>query len=208
MFFREYFLPSTIALCVGIYAVIYLRGIKKGEVKPILATWLLFALSTMLSFVTDLSETGVGGILTNFFNLADSCAIVVILAVILCRKDTRRSFTLFEKLCMGSSLLVTLFWFISGQNVPVHLAIQVILVIAYVPTLKHLWVSTTNTESLPMWFFDFFASALGLVEPLRTMSLLPTIYTVRAVICTLLVIAFILRIQLRQNKNAAIVPLL
>lgn len=201
MFSEDFLIPSAIVLCIGIYISVYLSGIQKRNVKPVLATWVLFALAAILSFVTDLAETGTEGIQANFFNLADSCAILLILGVVLWQKDTRRSFTSFEKWCIGIALIVALVWLASGQNVLAHLSIQVILFIAYVPTLKHLWASTRSTESLSMWFFNFLAALLGIIEPLRTMSLLPTVYAARAVICTSLVMIFILRLQLRQSQS-------
>ncbi len=198
----EFLLPPAITLCIAIYVAFYLWGIRRGTVKPILATWGLFAIAVILSFITDLSEYGVQGIAANFFNLADSFAVFLILAVILLRKDTRRTFTLFEKWCIGASLLMALVWLVSGQNVLVHLSVQLILVIAYVPTLQHLWSGTQNTESLPMWFFDFLASFLGVIEPLRTGSLLPTVYGIRAVICTFLVMIAIVTVQYKKNRTS------
>lgn len=196
----KFLLPSEIVFFIGLYTAIYLWGIRKGTVKPVLATWLLFAFAAILSFCTDFAETGTEGIRANFFNLADSCAILIVLVVILCRKDRRTSFTLFERCCIGASFFIALLWFVSGQNVIAHLSIQGILFIAYIPTWRHLWTSVTNTESLWMWFFDFVASVLGLIEPLRTMSLLPLVYTSRAVICTLLVVILVLRVQQKEKR--------
>lgn len=201
MFSEDLIIPSTIVFCIGVYTLIYLWGIQKENVKPVLATWVLFAFAAIMSFLTDLAETGIQGIQANFFNLADSCAILVILGVVLWRRDTRRSFTLFEKWCIGISMLIALIWIASGQNVFAHLSIQAILFTAYVPTLKHLWTTTENTESLWMWFFNFLASLFGLIESLRTMSLLPMVYTIRALICTLLVMIFILRLKWKQSRN-------
>jgi hypothetical protein len=78
--------------------------------------------------------------------------------------------------------------------------IQIILVIAYLPTLIHLWKSKENTESLSAWSLDFLASIFGMITPLQTMSLLPLIYSIRSAISTFFVMALILRINFREIK--------
>ena len=195
-------ISSAIALCIGIYTVIYVRGIYKGNVKPVLATWVLFTLGVLLSFATNFAETGGSGILANFFNLADSFAVLIILGVVLTRRDTRRSFNVFERWCIGAALIVAFLWRVSGQNVLAHLAIQAIFTVAYIPTLKHLWVSAKNTESFWMWFLNFVAEILGLIIPIQTLSFLPIVYATRALICTSMVMVCIVRVE-RRKANVA-----
>lgn len=186
-------------ICIIIYVSIYLVGIKNGKVKPVLATWLFFVLATILSFVTNFKQTGVSGLFADAFNIVDTFATLIIFLVIIFNKNTNKSFNKFEKGCLTAVFIIFLVWLISGQNILAHLAIQAILIIAYLPTLIHLWKSEKNTESLSMWSFDSTASALGTIEPLRTMALLPLVYGIRAVISTLAVIVLIIRLKI-QNK--------
>lgn len=200
------FLPQIImVICIIIYAGIYLVGIKRGTVKPILATWLFLSLATLLSIVTDFKETGVHGLLANAFNIADTFAVLVIFIVVLFRTDTRRTFNQFEKWCLGLVVFIFIAWLLSGANIVAHLSIQAILVLAYLPTLVHLWKAIKNTEALGTWSFDCLASLFGLYEPLRTGQLLPTVYGVRSVVSTLLVIILILRIKYKNHKLAKMV---
>lgn len=185
--------------CIIIYVSIYLTGIKNGKVKPILATWLLFSLATILSFITDFKQTGISGLFANAFNIVDTLATLIIFLVIIFNKNTTKSFNDFEKSCLTAVFVIFLVWLISGQNILAHLAIQVILVIAYLPTLIHLWKAEKNTESLSMWSFDSAASALGTVEPLRAMAFLPLVYGMRAVLSTLAVIILIIRLKYKYG---------
>jgi hypothetical protein len=200
-FNMKVFIQITMITCIIVYSSIYLKGIKKGTVKPILATWIFLSAATILSFITDFAESGTSGMLANSFNIIDTIATVFIFSFVLSRKDTRKKFSTFEKVCLGAVILIFLMWLISGLNILAHLAIQFILVVAYLPTFVHLWKSTQNTESLGMWSFDCLASALGTIEPVRVMAFLPLVYGIRSILSTIGVIALILRIKYRGNKK-------
>jgi hypothetical protein len=184
-----------------IYVSIYLIGIKKGNIKPILATWLLFVLATILSFITDFKQTGVHGLFADAYNIVDTFATLIIFVVIIFNKNTNKRFNKFERYCLAIVIIIFFVWFVSGQNILAHLAIQAILVVAYFPTLVHLWKAERNTESLSMWSFDSAASALGTVEPLRTMTLLPLVYGIRAVVSTLAVVILIIRLKYKHGNT-------
>jgi len=195
------FLPQiAMVLCVLAYTIIYLVGIKKGKVKPVLATWVFFAFATLLSLVTNFKESGISGLLANSYNLVDTLSVFIICGVILLNKNSRKVFSTFEKRCLGAVVFVFIAWLISGQNILAHLAVQVILVIAYLPTLVQLWKATENTESVGMWSTNCAASLFGLVEPIKTMSLLPIVYGSRSVISTFIVTVLILRLKYK-NKS-------
>jgi hypothetical protein len=92
-------------------------------------------------------------------------------------------------------------WVASGQNILANILIQIILVIAYLPTVIHLWKSEENTESLSAWSLDFFASIFGMIVPLMVMDLLPLVYGIRSTISTFIIIALILRIKYREIES-------
>jgi hypothetical protein len=197
----QFFVQLAMVLCIVIYLSFYLVGIYRGKVKPTFATWLFLALATILSLITDYRETGAAGLLANSFNLVDTIAVLFIFIIVLFLKDSRRAFTSFEKGCLAAVIVIFILWLLSGQNVLAHLAIQAILVIAYLPMLVKLWYATENTESLGTWFFDFSASCFGLIEPLRAMAFLPLVYVIRSIISTLVTVILILRIPRKQGSN-------
>ena len=192
---------TGIVVCIAIYFVIYLRGIFSGKVKPVLATWLFMSLAVLISFLTDFHQSGIAGISANFFNVADSFAVITIFIIILLRKDTRKTFTQFEKICIGLVVAILLAWLFDAGDVFTHLAIQAILVIAYLPSLVKLWKAKENTEALGTWTFDCIASILGLIIPVMQGDLLPIVYGVRSVVSTVLMIIFIIRIKLKYPAS-------
>ncbi|MEK7672451.1 MAG: hypothetical protein AAB373_01060 [Patescibacteria group bacterium] len=194
-YFIQFGIVASVLACASFYFV----GIIRGKVQPVLATWLLFLFGTVLSILTNFAETGWDGLMANSFNLIDTFAVMFLFCVMLLRKNVRKTFTAFEKYCIGAVVLVFAGWIFSGENVVAHLAIQVIFTIAYLPTFAHMWQAKSNTESLPMWCFACLAPVFGLVEPLRSGAFLPLVYNLRTVISTFLVILLILRIKYRTK---------
>jgi hypothetical protein len=116
-------------------------------------------------------------------------------------KNNRRKFTKFEKICLYLVIFIFLIWITSRQNVLANILVQIILVIAYLPTLIHLWKSQENTESLSAWSLDFFASVVGIIAPLQTMDFLPLIYGIRSTISTFAVMLLICRIKFKKMET-------
>lgn len=195
------FLPQIIIfICVLASTLIYIKGIKNNTVKPILATRIFLLLAFLLTFLTNYSQTGVHGLMANMFNILDVLSILATFIAMALSKNNHRKWTKFEKICLYIVVFIFLIWIVSGQNILSNILVQIILVIAYLPTLIHLWKSRENTESLGAWSFDFFASIFGMIVPLLTMDLLPLIYGVRSAISTFAVIVLILRIKFGEIK--------
>ncbi len=194
-----YLIQLSMIACIAAYAAIYLLGIAHGTVKPVLATWLFFTIATALSFATDFSERGIDGLLSNSYNLVDSVASILIFAVVLFRKDIRKSFTAFEKGCVGAVLLVFAGWLLSGENVLTHLCLQLILVIAYLPTLAHLWSAKEATEPVTTWSLNLVAALFGMIEPVMARDPLPIVYGIRSVLSCTAVILLVLRARRRAK---------
>lgn len=196
------FAQIGIVASITIYTAFYLVGIKRGTVKPVLATWMFFAIATALSFITNYAESGAEGIAANFFNMIDTIATITLFIVILFCKDVRHVFSKFEKICLGAVILIFIGWLLSEQNVIAHLCIQLIMVVAYLPTIVHLWNARKNTESLGMWSFDCLGSWFGIIEPIKSGAFLPLIYVIRSIVSTFAVVVLILRIKYRARKTS------
>ena len=192
----------AIIACIAMYASIYLLGIKRGTVKPVFATWLFLSIATALSLVTNFSESGIQGLLQNSYNIVDTLATLLIFSFVLIKKDLRKNFTVFEKVCLGTVAVVFIAWLLSGQNVIAHLCLQIILVISYLPTLVHLWNAHESTEPLSTWSLNTLAALFGIVEPLKAFDLLPLIYGIRSIVSCLAVIFLTVRLRLRKSQVA------
>lgn len=197
------FLPDiAIVILITTYLYIYLSGIKSGRVKPILSTWIFFIFATFLSVVTDFRETGIHGLFANSYNILDALGTFITLAFILFfQKNINKEFNKLEKGCLAAVIIVGMLWFLSGQNILAHLSIQVIMFIAYIPMVFHLWKAKENTESLGMWSLETITSAIGCINPILNKDMLPIVYGFRSFFSTFLIVLLILRLKYKESKS-------
>jgi len=75
---------------------------------------------------------------------------------------------------------------------------QGILIIAYFPVISRLWKTKKNGESFLIWIGMLLAPVLSL---LSSKGILATIYSVRAIICIVVLIVLMLRVEyFAKNK--------
>ena len=190
---------SIIAVCATnvLIGLRYVWLIRKDKISPALAMWVFFTIAVIGSLLTYLSE-GDYGLLDNVLNSADLllCGGVAIAIALWGNRSSR--FNRFDLGCLGGVVLILVVWALTRQHVLAHLAIQLILVIAYFPVVKRLWRSDRNTESFTMWIGLMLAPMFSL---LSSQGALATVYAVRAIICTSLLLILMIRVELRIRKG-------
>ena len=192
----------SIAAVVATNLVIGLRYvylIRKGRISPALAMWVFFTIAVVGSLLTYLAE-GDFGLLDNILNTADLVLVSGVAVAIALWGDRSTRFTRFDLGCLGAVVAILVAWVLSRQHVAAHAAIQTILVIAYFPVVKRLWRSDRNTESFTMWIGLMLAPIFSL---LSSEGLLATVYAVRAIASTGLLMLLMIRVELRARRSAA-----
>jgi len=192
----------SIAAVVATNLVIGLRYvylIRKGRISPALAMWVFFTIAVVGSLLTYLAE-GDFGLLDNILNTADLVLVSGVAVAIALWGDRSTRFTRFDLGCLGAVVAILVAWVLSRQHVAAHAAIQTILVIAYFPVVKRLWHSDRNTESFTMWIGLMLAPIFSL---LSSEGLLATVYAVRAIASTGLLMLLMIRVELRARRSAA-----
>jgi len=169
----------------------------KGKIKPALAMWVFFLLSVALSLITYMAKDNFS-ILDNILNTTDLLMVVTVTIFIFIFGDKSSKFTRFDKICLIAVILITLFWFITKAHFISHILVQGILVIAYFPVIKRLWQSKENTESFLVWILMMIAPVFAL---LSSKGILATIYSIRAILCTAILLLLMLRIEYLYRKQ-------
>jgi hypothetical protein len=177
----------------------YVWSIRKKRIQPALAMWVFFTIAVVGSFVTYLSE-GTFSPLDNILNTSDIVLVASVSLAILFFGDKTSRFTKFDLGCLGAVAAILVFWLLTRQHAAAHLAIQAILVIAYFPVVKRIWKADKNTESFAAWIGMLLAAALSL---LSSQGWLATVYAVRAVVCTSLLLALMTRAAWRERRPPA-----
>jgi hypothetical protein len=172
----------------------------RQKIKPALAMWIFFTIAVGISLTTYL-ESDHFSLLDNILNTTDlALAISVSVAIYLFGDHTTR-FSRFDKGCLIAVMLIVLFWFITKNHVITHSLTQIILVIAYFPVISRLWKTRENGESFIVWIGMLLAPALSLLSSKGTLA---TIYSVRAIICIVILLSLMLRVEYLNAKK--IVP--
>lgn len=169
----------------------------KQKIKPALAMWIFFTIAVGISLTTYLKSDNFS-LLDNILNTTDLALTAIVSVAIYFFGDHTSKFSRFDKGCLIAVLIIVLFWFITKNHLVTHAMTQGILVIAYFPVISRLWKTRENGESFIIWIGMLLAPVLSL---LSSKGMLATIYSVRAIICILLLLMLMLRVEyLKRNR--------
>ncbi|MBC7170052.1 hypothetical protein H5T54_03860 [Candidatus Bipolaricaulota bacterium] len=192
---------SLVAVCainLGI-GVRYCWLVRRGRISPALAMWVFFTVATVGSLLTYLGE-GRYSPLDNILNTADILLVGTVAVWIALYGDRSTRFTRFDLGCLVAVTAIVIAWAVTREHAVAHSAIQAILVIAYFPVVRRLWRAERNTESFTMWIGLLVAPAFSL---LSSQGVLATVYAVRAIVCTGLLLLLMLRAERRARAGQA-----
>ncbi len=193
---REASIIAVVAINLFIL-VRYCWLIWKERIKPALAMWSFFSIAVGGSLITYLSA-GDYSLLDNILNTSDFVLVSTVAVFIFIFGDRSTRFSRFDLGCLIAVLAIVAFWVISQHHFVSHISIQVILVIAYFPVINRIWKSNENTESFAAWIGLFLSPCISL---LSSKGILATIYSLRAIISTSVLLALMVRAELKQRND-------
>ena len=184
---------SIINIIIGVR---YCLLTYKQKIKPALAMWAFFTLAVAMSLTTYMAE-GDFSLWDNILNTTDLILVSTITVFIFIYGDKSTKFNKFDKACLITVLLITIFWIITKTHFLSHIMIQSVLVIAYFPVIRRLWLSKENTEPFSVWILLMIAPVFALLSSKGTLA---TVYSVRAIASTGLLLLLMLRIKYFSRK--------
>lgn len=190
------FTAITVSAINIIIALAYLVLLIKKKIKPALAMWLFFSLAVSMSLITYLKE-GNYGFWDNALNTADLFLTIFVTILIFIVGDKSTKFNKFDLVCLGFVGIIVIFWIITQNHLVTNLGIQLILIIAYFPVVKRMLTAKENTESFFIWILLMIAPFISLVS---SKGALATVYAVRAILCTGLLLLLMFRIETQNRK--------
>lgn len=168
----------------------------KQKIKPALAMWIFFTIAVGISLATYMKSDHFS-LLDNILNTTDLALTTIVSIAIYMFGDHTTRFSRFDKGCLVAVLVIVLFWFVTKNHVVTHTLTQGILVIAYFPVISRLWKTRENGESFVIWIGMLLAPVLSLLSSKGTLA---TIYSVRAIVCILVLLLLMLRVEYLSNK--------
>ena len=177
----------------------YCYLIYKKQIQPALAMWLFFVVAVGISLATYLAEAHFSPI-DNILNTSDLALVSIIMIFIFLRGEKSSRFTRFDYGCLIGVLLVVVFWAFTRNHFITNIAVQTIMVIAYFPVIRRMLSERKNTESLTVWFAMFAVAGISLFSSKGTLA---SVYAIRAMVCTGLLLLLMLRIEYLNRKDIA-----
>ncbi|MBL7972997.1 MAG: hypothetical protein JNL03_15875 [Prolixibacteraceae bacterium] len=169
----------------------------KQKIKPALAMWIFFTVAVGISLTTYMRSDHFS-LLDNILNTTDLVLTISVSVAIYLFGDHSSRFSRFDKGCLIAVVMIVLFWFITQNHVITHSLTQIILVIAYFPVIRRLWKTRENGESFVIWTGMLLAPILSL---LSSKGMLATVYSVRAIICIVILLVLMLRVEFLKAKK-------
>jgi hypothetical protein len=205
-FYQLIFMPENLLHYISIIGVSILNLIitcwycwltYKQKIKPALAMWIFFTIAVAISLTTYL-EADHFSLLDNILNTTDLALTFIVTLAICFFGDHTSRFTRFDKGCLIAVMVILVFWLVTKNHVVTHTLTQAILVIAYFPVVSRLWKTRKNTESFAIWIGMLMAPALSLLSSKGTLA---TVYSVRAIVCILVLLMLMLRVEYLGKKE-------
>lgn len=186
----------SVSLLNLIITVWYCWLTYKQKIKPALAMWIFFTIAVAISLTTYLKSDHFS-FLDNILNTTDLAMTFIVTAAIWIFGDHTSRFSRFDSGCFVAVMVILGFWLVTKNHVVTHILTQAILVIAYFPVVSRLWKTRENTESFAIWISMLLAPMLSLLSSKGTLA---TIYSVRAIVCILILLMLMLRVEYLGKK--------
>lgn len=157
--------------------------------------WGFFTLAVGMSLITYMKQ-GTFSLTGNILNTTDLFFTVSVTVSILLFGDSSTRFNRFDVFCLAIVLMIVAFWVLTQNHLWANLMIQGILVIAYFPVISRMLITRQNNESYLIWSGMLLAAVLALFS---TRGELAFVYTTRAVVCIVLLMAVMALVDWRRR---------
>src|SRR3989344_3365122 len=146
--------PWIVAVLEIIALYLYADKIWKNDIAPSFMTWIIFLFGICISLGSYvLNEEGqkrgvIKKLLLNPMNACDAFVVIMIIAILVEHNGwTIPKLTFFDFGCLFATFLITAVWIWKRNHFYIFLVTQIVMVIAYFPTMRTLIVEGRNTES-------------------------------------------------------------
>ncbi len=175
---------------------VYVRDIFRGNTKPHLYTWLIWAIVTVLAFLGQLATGGGPGSWATGVS-----ALVTISVLVLCYwfGYGTKDITNFDKVCLVLALIAILPWLLVDSILWSVILASLIDVIGFFPTMRKTW-HAPKSESLGSMYLDSAKHGLSIVS-LNAYSLTTWLYPAAVLLTKVIIISEIVFLRYFKDKN-------
>lgn len=174
----------------------YCVRLLRGETHPRLATWLIFELGVVMSLVAYFTSHD-HRLVKAALNVTDAAVVtVIIVAMLMGSRRKRVRFTRNEYLCLVIAGMTMTAWAITRAAWIGFFGFQVVMTVAYVPTIDNMWRwrPGQSPEPVETWSVNALAALIGVViDVTGSHDYVAMLYPLRAFLLCMLIVALVLR---------------
>jgi uncharacterized membrane protein YkvI len=209
---KEAFDQVTATLCaagilvlldVGVGARYCVKLIRR-EAHPRIATWLIFELGVVMSLIAYFASRD-HSLVKDALNLTDFVVVTGILAALFFeQRGEKISFTRIERLCLLIAGVTMVAWMITKTAWIGFAGFQVVMTIAYLPTIESMWKwkPGRSPEPVETWSITAVAALIGVVlDVTGSHDYIAMLYPLRAFLLCVLIVVLVVR---WDRKNSAL----
>lgn len=195
---------ASLDLFVGAY---YCLKLIRKESHPRLATWLIFEIGEIMSLITYFTSHN-HSIVKAALNVTDGFVVNIILAALLfVHRPRSLRLTRNESLCLVVSSISLAAWAITKTAWIGFAGFQIVMSLAYVPTIENLWRwrPVRTPEPIASWSVNALAALIGVLIDVTGAhhDYLAMLYPLRAFILCLTVTALLIRWRHKSHIHAS-----
>lgn len=191
---------ALLDLCVGAR---YCAKIIGGRSSPRIATWLIFEIGVLMSLVTYFASQDHSAVKAAL-NLTDALVVtVVIVALLMKAQGVKVRFTKNERMCLLIALITMVAWAITKTAWVGFLGFQVVMTVAYVPTIESMWYVRQGPAPEPVetWSINAVAALIGVALDLTgSRDYVAMLYPLRAFLLCMMIVGLVMRWRRKQDK--------
>jgi hypothetical protein len=201
----------TVSICAAIVSAlldlgvgaVYCAKVLRKEARPRITTWIIFEIGVGMSLTAYFSSQDHSA-LKAVLNLADAVIVTAILAGLLIEGRSKRIvFTANERLCLLTSCITLAVWGVTKTAWIGVAGFQLVMVLAYIPTIENLWRWHTGRAPEPVetWSMNAVAALMGVIVDVTggRRDYLAMLYPLRAFLFCVIVVALIQRWKYRDR---------
>jgi hypothetical protein len=182
----------------------YCYQILREEVQPPPATFIIVSCTFPLGFYMYTQTPGWSFAANIGLATAVASAWVTtatLIGKLLYEKKLQVELTVFQRITVGTSFLVLIFWAITNDPFTAYVLLQVSALIGYIPVIQKLWGAKRNHDSIIFWGSLFFSTLVGCYAAYEKNDIQSWIYIGRALPSTLAVLVLMLIAESKQKAN-------
>jgi hypothetical protein len=202
----------TVTLCAAGVVVLldlwvggrYCVKLMRKQAHPRIATWLIFELGVVMSLVATFASRD-HSVVKAALNLTDFVVVTVILVALLFeQRGEKISFTRNEWACLLIAGVTMVLWGGTKTAWVGVVGFQVVMVVAYLPTVEHMWRWRVGRSPEPVetWGVNAVAALIGVVVALvGGRDYVAMLYPLRAFVLCGVIVGLVVRWE-RKSRAA------